>query len=600
MKSRILLLLAVCLAAVVIPASYVLAEISFVWAVNDGEKVGRYDLENPNKTGNSVWDGSTIRLFGARNEIIAFQVIVEAGQDGMQGLALSFTWLAKRNGDAVITYQKPALDPTLYRGRPIQIFSVNYMHVEKASNASWFYPSDLSRQAAPKDPTGWKPVQLVPENARAGKGGFPLSVPPDANQAIWIELYTGKGLPAGFYDGSITVRDGSETRVIPVELELFDFTLPDENSMHAMIFYESGQPELYHGRKNDNALHMTYHRFAHRQRIEFSHAYNEKSAGRMTDIFTGSAFTLDRGYEGPGEDIGNTIIPRTFYGPGRDFRNGADAVKYSDSWITWLDENLPGKITFIYMPDEPREEAFPEVREYALRIKNNPGPGKRLPVFVTAGYREGLDNPGNIIDIWCSFYGHYDITRAETERAHGDEMWIYNGTRPHGGAPLIDTPAVDMRSNMWACFKHSIPVYFHWHANHWRHNSQIPEGHERNQNVWADPVTFKNKGGSWANGDGCLTYPGREVIHPEEDRGIDGPVSTIVLANIRRGLQDHLYLTLARKAGLEKTVNEALEAIVPRVLSDVQRNEGVTFPEDGNSYEQWRYMLGKAIEATKK
>ena len=27
-------------------------------------------------------------------------------------------------------------------------------------------------QPLPKDPTGWKPVQLVPENARAGLGGF--------------------------------------------------------------------------------------------------------------------------------------------------------------------------------------------------------------------------------------------------------------------------------------------------------------------------------------------------------------------------------------------------------------------------------------------
>jgi len=474
------------------------------------------------------------------------------------------------------------------------------MHVEKASNASWFYPPDLTRPAAPKDPTGWKPVQLVPENARAGKGGFPLAVPPEANQAIWIEVYTGKTLLAGFYDGSITVRTTGETRKIPVELELFDFTLPDENSLHAMIYYETGQAELYHGRENDLPLQMTYYRFAHRQRVEFTHAYNEESAGQMRDIFTGDAFTPSRGYEGPGEGIGTTIIPRTFYGPGKDFGNDADAAKYSDSWITWLDANLPGKITFIYMPDEPGPEAFPAVRDYALRIKNNPGPGSRLPVFVTSGYREKLDNPGNVIDIWCSFYGHYDIARAELERAHGDDMWIYNGTRPQGGAPLIDTPATDMRSDMWACFKHLIPVYFHWNADHWRHNSQIPEGLERNQNVWANPVTYKNKGGSWANGDGCLIYPGREVIHPEEDRGIDGPVSTIVLANIRRGLQDHLYLTLARQAGLENTVNEALAAIVPRVLSDVRRGEGVTFPEDGNSYERWRYRLGKEIEAAKR
>ena len=50
-----------------------------VWAVNDGEKVERDDLDNPNKTANSAWDGHKIKIFGARNEIIAFQLIVEAG-----------------------------------------------------------------------------------------------------------------------------------------------------------------------------------------------------------------------------------------------------------------------------------------------------------------------------------------------------------------------------------------------------------------------------------------------------------------------------------------------------------------------------------------
>jgi hypothetical protein len=600
MKSHVLLLIASCLITVALPVGNVRAHITAVWGLNDGEKVERSDRNNPNKNGNSAWDGKKIRIFGARNEIIAFQVMVESGPSGVRGLTVSLPILRKRNGNAAIIYKEPSPDPSLTVGRPIGIFTVNYLNVEKATNASWFYPPDLARPAAPKNPTGWKPVQLVPENARPGKGGFPLDIPPDSNQAVWIEVYINKKLSAGFYDGLITVKDGSETRTLPVELELFDFTLPDENSLQAMIYYEASQPELYFGRSGDPALQMSFHRFAHRQRIEFTTAYNEESAGRTKDIFTGTAFVPDKGYEGPGAGVGNRIIPRTFYGPGKDFANDDDARKYSDSWMTWLDANLPGKTTFIYMPDEPRADAFPAVREYALRIKNNPGPGKRLPVFVTAGYNDKLDNPGNVIDIWCSFYGSYNIARAETDRSHGHDMWIYNGTRPQGGAPLIDTPATDMRSTMWACFKHSIPVYFLWHADHWRHNGQIPDGLERNQNIWADPITYKNKGGSWANGDGCMIYPGREVIHPEEDRGIEGPVSTVVLANIRRGLQDHLYLTLARKAGREKTVDEALAAIVPRVLSDVRRGEGVTFPEEGNSYEQWRYTLGKAIEAAGK
>src|ERR1700741_859678 len=54
-----------------------------IWAVNDGEKIERDDLNNPNKRANSAWDGRKVKIFGARNEIIAFQLIVEADQDGI-------------------------------------------------------------------------------------------------------------------------------------------------------------------------------------------------------------------------------------------------------------------------------------------------------------------------------------------------------------------------------------------------------------------------------------------------------------------------------------------------------------------------------------
>src|SRR6266513_5314988 len=159
-----------------------------VWAVNDGEKVERDDLDNPNKTANSAWDGHKIKIFGARNEIIAFQLIVEAGSDGIQQLTVGLRELRQQSGRGRITYIPPALDPTNYVGRRIELFSVNYMNVEIASHASWVFKP--GSPAAPKDPTGWKPVQLVPENAKVGRGGFPLRVGPSQNQAIWIEVYT--------------------------------------------------------------------------------------------------------------------------------------------------------------------------------------------------------------------------------------------------------------------------------------------------------------------------------------------------------------------------------------------------------------------------
>src|SRR6266508_501276 len=129
---------------------------------------------------------------------------------------------------------------------------------------------------------------------------------------------------------------------------------------------------------------------------------------------------------------------------------------------------------------------------------------------------------------------------------------------------------------------------------------------ERRQNIWANPITFDNRGQpnkpvadqGYINGDGVLMYPGEEKLHPEEDRGIAGPVSTIQLANLRRGLQDHQYLTLARGLGLEAEVQAALQAIVPHVFSDA--GPSVSFPESGEAFEAARLKLAEAIEAKKR
>src|SRR5689334_24941025 len=85
-----------------------------IWAVNDGEKVDRDDLSNPNKRANSVWDGHKVKIFGARNEIIAFQLIVEAGQGGIKQLSVALPELRQHGGRASIRYTPPALDPTNY------------------------------------------------------------------------------------------------------------------------------------------------------------------------------------------------------------------------------------------------------------------------------------------------------------------------------------------------------------------------------------------------------------------------------------------------------------------------------------------------------
>ncbi len=564
------------------------AGVKAVWAVNDGEKIDRDDRHHPSKSANSAWDGKRIAIFGARNEIVAFQVVVEADEAGIRSLSARLPELVHRTDK--IVYAPPERDPTRYAGRPIQLFSVNYMDVVKPTAASWIYL--LGTPSAPRHPTGWKPVQLVPENARRGKGGFPVTVAPSRNQALWIEVYLRRDLPAGIFHGNIELDIEGRKRTLPLELEVLNFTLPDENSMNAMVFQESEQGVLYQGRNMDEE----YHRFAHRQRIELVQAYDEDVVQRFIGRFRGGDFTRDQGYEGPGEGQGNRIVPRTFYGPGKAFDERGSAWKISDAWMTFLDHTLPGAITFVYAPDEPSLEMFPYIHKLADNLHSNPGPGRRLPLFVTHEYVQDLDGA---IDIWDSGPQGYAIGKAEEERAKGRDYWVYNGGRPWGGAIVIDAPATDARATIWGCFKHGIPVYFYWHGDHWRHNTQKPGN--RIQNVWANPITFDNRGQpdkpvedqNYANGDGVLFYPGEEKLHPAEDRGIAGPCSTIQLANFRRGLQDHQYLTLARKAGLNLLVRESLEQVVPKMFSDAGKTVG--FSEHGDDYERARYRLGKAL-----
>jgi hypothetical protein len=577
--------------ALLLAAAPAAAGVASVWAVGDGDKVARDAARSPLAKGNAAWDGSTARIAAARNEIVAFQVIVEGDGSGIRALSAALPELRRRGGSERITYVPPAADPTLYADRRIQLFSVRDMNVTQETHASWAWTP--GSPAAPKHTVGWQPVQLVPQNARAGRGGFPLAVPPGLLQAIWIEVYVGRELPAGTYDGTVTLTADGAKRSLPVELRVFAFTLPDANSLSAMVYYEPSQPELYQGRNLDPA----YHRFAHRQRIELVHAYDEARVQASRGRFDGTDFTAAAGYEGPGQGVGNTIVPVSFYGTGPEFEQRESAWKRSDAWMEFVARTLPNSLTFLYLPDEPYPAQYPEVRRLADNVRSNPGPGKHLPLFLTKAVVPELEG---VPDIWCVPPQALDLKRAASERARGRRVWTYNGGRPQGPTPVIDAPATEARAIAWASFKHGLDVYFYWHGDQWQHNRQ-KQG-ERKQNVWANPITFDNRGQprkpvedqGFINGDGVLMYPGQDVLHPEEDRGIDGPVSTVQLANLRRGLQDHLYLTLARQAGLDPLVQETLNAVVPRVYSDA--GDTVGFAETGDAYDAARLKLGEAIE----
>ena len=87
-RPQFLLLAAALLAALAWPTPST-AQIRAVWAAHEGLGLRRDEPVAAARMRNVVWDGRRVSLVAARNEIVAFEVIVEAGDRGVQGLTLS-------------------------------------------------------------------------------------------------------------------------------------------------------------------------------------------------------------------------------------------------------------------------------------------------------------------------------------------------------------------------------------------------------------------------------------------------------------------------------------------------------------------------------
>ena len=104
------------------------ADIAAVWALDDGTKIKADALSHALKARNGTFDGQTIKIFGARNETVAFQVIVEGGSAATSDVNVTL--------DAVGTIKNGAVsnDPdTYFVGRNIELFQQVYLNVRKRS-----------------------------------------------------------------------------------------------------------------------------------------------------------------------------------------------------------------------------------------------------------------------------------------------------------------------------------------------------------------------------------------------------------------------------------------------------------------------------------
>jgi hypothetical protein len=434
-------LLALCLLALARPAA---AEIASVWALDDGTKVKATETDHRLEAGNGVFDpaGPKITLFGARNEIVAFQVILEGGAAATGNVRVLLESIGPI-GNSGLTGEMDSY----FIGRRIEIFLQHYLNVTTRSHdLSWRPGSD----AEPAGMDGWIPDALIPMDS-----ADTFSVPASRNQGVWIDVFIPADTPPGYYPGTLVVEvDGSPAVQIPVELEVLDAVLPNVPTTKTMLFFSGGDGDrdCMYARYSDDpwgdpfgqaeTMRLRHYKLGRRHRITMFIGAGDAPDAQIQERITGTAFSTASGYAGPGEGQGQDMCSIHTYG-------GTLTGAQASAWADWFSQHGPGVEYFLYIIDEPGPGDFDYINQVALEAQP-------VPSFVTHEPAAGLD-----VDIYCASSGAYSIAEARQAEAQGKRVWIYNGVRPHTGSFATDDVAVSPRVNPLIQYKYEIPRWFY-------------------------------------------------------------------------------------------------------------------------------------------
>lgn len=542
------------------------AAVSRIWAVDDGEKVKKADNNHPlaTSTDNPVWNGSKISLFGAKNEVVAFQLIIEADASGAKKVDVSLDSLT--NGSFVIK-NTGSSDPFDYVGKRIELFTENYVTVKDA----------------------WYPDALIPFAAPSGLGGVPFDIAQKNNQGIWVDIYIPRDALPGIYTGNIKVSVNSlVTHTLPISLRVYNFTLPDECHLKNMFVISYNTIKSRHGVRSESpeyyAVEARYHQMAHRHRFDIVRGVRDLG---ILDKYhkrylTGKLYTAANNYEGPGESVGNRTFSVGLYnGRPREFSpdNEVGWRAGSDAWVHWFNKNAPQVEIHRYLRDEPWSHgaAYDDIIERCKWIHSNPGPGRALMTYITCPVISPLQGH---CDFWSMNGRTCYLPDAAFEQSQGRKCGFYNGVRPYCGEDAINTDAVDWRVQPWICRRYNLDQYFYWETTHW--------GYRKGSLV---DVLNKNR----SNGNGYLFYPGEDVVFPQSSRQLPGPLASIRIKNWRRGMQDYEYLWLAGQSGLKSEADAIVKSCVPAAFNEADKTKGISWPSRGYGFELYRRQLANLI-----
>jgi hypothetical protein len=631
--------------------------ITAVWANEGGDKVTQDELrvtrQVENQTGkviNRAWDGRTIHLFGAHNEEVSFNLVLEAPFSPASNVTVTFDTLTGPGGAAIHSTPTTGSGVFNWTNRPIELFLARYLQINGLSWLEYtegYDPTVPVRFKQTNGSGGWTarpdhgkfyPDPLVPLEVAQ-----PFTIAASQNQSIWSDIYIPKSVPAGTYTGNVIVQEsGATSWTIPVQLTVYNFALPDVPTAKTFMVggddgtimdYWFGRRDIYGGPDLVRTWLIAdrFWQVFHRHKIDLvgDNACNNTEldpncptgwsctpCASSIPRLNGALFTAAHGYDGPGVGQGVGVYSINTYGSPKDmyFTSNANMYLYLDEWVTWFKQNSPQTQFWLYTCDEPlgNPNCSPsDIEAFIQRIHANPGPGSQMPTLSTIDpvvAKEQIPSldipvvpagdrrcPGGAES--CDFLNVQEQTAAYYRNTPGKHFFAYNTHRPSTGSDATEDDGTALRTIGWSQFKKNVERWFNWFT--------MPGG---GVDYFNQAVTFGQCSpdasvgqANCANGDGQLVYPGTQIHSPANSYNIDGPIATIRLKEWRRGIQDADYLALASKANSQATqaiVNKMIPAVMweaPPGLNSVWGTGPISWSVDPDDWENARAQLAQII-----
>ncbi|MEO8962258.1 MAG: glycoside hydrolase domain-containing protein [Ginsengibacter sp.] len=540
--------------------------------LNSMERIGQ--KETP-------YGGTRAIIKAAKNEVESFQVVVQSLTKNIAVVKAEMSDLSGNTG----TISK----------ENFSLFREEYTRVRLSTPRAELPPGLYADPLVPFiNPETGKPIEPLsrtrdkPDGPLISKGftmyAVPFEVWKGENQPIWVDLSIPKDAVAGEYKGTftITVYNGSPddafshtsvpkpefvtTYSLPVILTVWNFTLPDgpslRNSFGGVRRAATDFGVAVNSQESDE-IELNYCKMMADNRINppipdrFLPEMNDDGSLKITSERTQALKKFIEDFHVTDFPVPNDAIKKM------TTSNQGKVIRYYRGFYQYLEENGWEKRAYLYMLDEPNtKESYQKVVALG-KVVHEAAPKLRcLVVEQTWTQNSSFPDIDPAVDIWCPLFSYIDREGINQKLSEGDDVWSYTALaqRAPGNHPqynkvkdfdppywAIDQPLTSYRMPTWMNWQYKIDGLLYWSTIYSQSISGVTD-------PWFSPVL--SRPGKPFNGEGYLMYPGMPC-------GINGPVASIRLKNLRDAMEDYEYFTILEKLTNRETVTRLVGTIVP-------------------------------------